>query len=281
MEHGNKMGTGWELLSGRRLINISFEKMKLRCSFSSRQRLLAFGFGLAALLLLDSGALAQDKITSRGQTQDVKIIGVSGASVQIQVGNGTLGVPLATITSVVKAAPPEVEEASRAYEARDYAKALSLAKGVKAKFLGLPVDWAQQASSLVGDIYVAQGQLKEAEAAYAEYQRAYPKASSVQVDVGMARIALSRNNLDEAKAKLEPIAEAARKAPFQTGPDTMAYSQTFYLLGKIAEARRQPALALENYLRTVTVFYRDASAVKLAQERADALRMQDPSLAIP
>ncbi len=61
----------------------------------------------------------------------------------------------------------------------------------------------------------------------------------------------------------------------------MAYSQTFLLLGQIAEARKQPVLALENYLRATTIYYRDSNAAAKAQERADALRKQDPSLALP
>ncbi len=255
--------------------------MKLRCSLSLRQRLFAFSFSLATLCFLGFPALAQDKIVSKGQTQDVKILGVSGANVQIQVGTGTIGVPLAIITSVTKEAPAEVAEANKAFEAKDYAKALTFAKAVNGKFLGLPVDWARETASLVGDIYVAQGKLTEAEAAYKDFQRAYPRGGSIQVDVGMARIAFSRKNFDEALAKLEPIAEAAQKNPFETGPDAIAYSQAFFLLGQIAEARQQNAPALEYYLKTVTLFHRDANAARQAQERADSLRKQDPSLTIP
>lgn len=256
--------------------------MKLRYSFSSRQCLFALGFGLCALCFTNFNALAQDKIvTANGRAQNTKILGVSGANIQVQVGSGVVGIPLASVASVVMAPPAEVAEAQKAFAARDYPKALALVQAVAAKYMGLPVAWACQNASLLGDIHVELGQLKEAEAAYNAFRRAYPKAGSVQVDVGMARIALSRKAYDEASAKLEPIAAKARENPLAPSPDAVAYSQTFLLLGEIAEARSQPVAALENYLRTVTIFYRDANSVQKAQERADALRKQDPSLALP
>lgn len=219
---------------------------------------------------------------ANGQTQNVKILGVSGANVQIQVGSGVVGVPMASVTSVVMAQPAEAAEAEKAFAARDYARALAAAKPAAAKYTGLPVEWARELTSLVGDIHVELGQLKEAEAAYGAYQRAYPKAGSLQVDVGMARIAYSRKDFDEASAKLEPIAAKAKETPFNLSEaDARAYSQTFLILGEVAEARKQPAVALENYLRTATIFYRDPNAAKMAQEKADALRKQDPSLALP
>ena len=42
-----------------------------------------------------------------GKTQQTKILGVTGSSVQIQVGAGSLGVPLGNIASVTMAAPAD------------------------------------------------------------------------------------------------------------------------------------------------------------------------------
>jgi hypothetical protein len=258
------------------------KKMKLRYGFSPRLGLFAFSFGLALLCLPCAQVRAQDKlITTKGQAQNVKILNVSGNNIHIQVGNGSVGVPLATVTAVVMAAPPEATEASGAFAAKDYAKALQLAQTINAKYLGLPVEWARECASLAGDAQVELGRLQEAEAAYTAFQRAYPQSGSIQVDVGMARIALSRKNFDEASARLAPIAQKARENPFETGPNAKVYSQTFLLLGEIAEARKQPVPALENYLRTVTVFYRDENAAAQAREKADALRKTNPALALP
>ena len=234
------------------------------------------------LFSLGTGAQAQDRLYLKdGRTQDVKVLSANGVTVQIQVGGGSIGIPLSTVTSVTVAAPPEFAPARAACEAQQFAKALPALKALAEKYKGLPVDWARQAASMVGDIHVAQGNLKEAEAAYKDYQKLYPGAGSVQTDVGMARIAVARKNYDEAREKLDPIAEAALKGKTPPAGLGAAYSQTFLLLGQIAEAQQQPAVALEHYLRTVTLYPEDHTAVVAAQERADSLRKQDPALTVP
>jgi len=253
--------------------------MKLRCSFSSRQSHFALSF---VVFCLTSSVFAQDRLTYKdGHTQETKVLGVSGANVQIQVGTGSVGVPLASLASVAMAAPEDLAAANAACRAGDYAKALPLAKAVAEKYKGLPTDWARQAMSLVGDLSVDLGNLKEAEAVYKDCPRIYPGAGTLQTDVGMARIAVACKNYGEAKAKLEPIAAAALKEKTPSPTFASVYSQVFYLLGRIAEAQAQPEVALENYLRTVTLFYADRNAAADAQEKADALRKKDPTLVVP
>ena len=258
--------------------------MKLRCSNSSRQRLFALGFAFLSLWGTVGGVCAQDRlITKNGQIMNTQILGATGATVQIPAGaaGGVMGYPMANVARIEKAAPAEFTAAQKDYEAGNYAKALPAIKGVADKFKGLPVDWAQKAASQVGDIYVALGKLTEAEAAYADFTKYYPGSGSVQTEVGLARIAVARQKYSEAKTKLEPIAAAALKEKSATPAMAPIYSQTFLLLGEIAEAEKQFPIALENYLRTVTLFPQDHSAAAAAQEKADALRKKDPALAVP
>jgi len=171
-------------------------------------------------------------------------------------------------------------EAQQAFAARDYRRALSLASGVVEKFKGMPAEWAQLATSMLGDIYVAMNDLAKAEAAYKEYQRLYPGAGSLQADVGIARIAVSKKDLATAKQKLEPIAAQALKDKNVSRTHALAYSQAFFILGQVKEAEGNRVGALEDYLRTVTIFHHDPSAVTAAQERADALR-KDRTVVVP
>ena len=262
--------------------------MKLRCNFSFRKPFFAFGLGLLGLLSLGVEAIAQDRIQYRdGKVEDTKILSADGSNVMVQVGGGgSMGKPLATIAAVTMKAPEEVAAMQAAVAAKDYAKALPLAQGLAEKYKGLPTPWARQSASLVGDIQVALGKLKEAEAAYKEYQRLYPAAAGAfsQTDVGMARIAIAQKKYDEAKKKLDPIAEAALKSKAPASGKGAVYnlfSQAFLLLGQIAEAQEQPDVALENYLRTVTLFSDDPASVAAAQEKAKTLREQNPSLTAP
>jgi tetratricopeptide (TPR) repeat protein len=259
------------------------EKMKLRRRFSSHQHLFALGIAMCLTILGTTTAFTQDKIVTKdGRTQDVKILGVAGSSIQVQVGAGSIGIPLATVNSVSMPAPAELNIAKAAFSAKEYQKALTALKPLVDKYKGLPTDtgWAQQATSMLGEIYVALDKLPEAEAAYKEYQRVYPGQGSVQAEVGMARIAASKKDYATAKQKLEPITAQALKQKIPPPALASAYSQAFFLLGQAEEAQQEYPAALENYLRTVTVFYHDKTAASSAQERADALR-KDHGVTVP
>ncbi len=252
--------------------------MKLRRSFSSQQLIFALGLTLSFATM----AAAQDRvITKDNRTQDGKIIGVTGSSVNIQVGAGTIGIQIAQIHSVTMAAPPEFATGKAAYDAGDYAKALAPIKAVADKFKGLPTVWAQQATSLLGDIYVSLNKLPEAEAAYLDFQKTYgAQGGSAQSDVGLARIALSKKDYDKAKEKLEPITTRALGEKHPAPAVASTYSQAFYLLAQVQEAQQDYPAALENYLRTVTLFHHDSAAVAGAKEKADALR-KNHNVAVP
>lgn len=236
---------------------------------------------LAVSLVVSGHLYAQEKIVkSDGSTQDVKVVNVTGGNVQVQVGNGVIGIPIATISQVIMAPPVEFTQAMAAYESKDFAKAAASAKIVVDKYKGLPVDWARQATAVLGDIYVEQNDLQKAETAYLDFLKAYPGKGSLQTDVGLARIAFSKKDYSAAKQKLIPIKEQALKLKNVPSDIGAAYSNAFYLLGQIEEAEGDFSNALQDYLRTVTLFYQDRIAVNSAQQKADVLR-KDHNISVP
>ena len=208
------------------------------------------------------------------------MVSVSGSTLQVQVGAGTLGIPLANIKEVQMPPPPELAQAQNAFATKDYKRALALASQVAEKFKGMPTDWAQLATGMIGDIHVAMNELAKAEAAYKEFQRLYPAAGSVQADVGIARIAASKKDFATARQKLEPIAAQALKEKIVPRNNAFAFSQAFLVLGQVKEAEGNATGALEDYLRTVTIFHHDPAAVSAAQERAATLR-KEQKVAVP
>ncbi len=241
-------------------------------------------FALYAALMLAGRAAAQDVIvTQDGQQRTVKIVGVSpsGQTLNFFVGQGQLGFPLANVKEVRMAAPAEFQQAVAAYQARDFTKALSLIQGVVAKFKGMPSPWAQQATGMIGELYISMGDIPKAEAAYADFKRLYPNGGSTQSEVGLSRLAVARKDYGAAKQKLAPIVEAALKEKVVAPTNANAYSQAFLVSGQVKEAAGDLSGALQDYLRTVTWFYQDSVAVSLAQERADALRTAHPDVTVP
>lgn len=237
---------------------------------------------LAGAAVVLPQAQAQDTvITKDGRSQSVEVQGVSGSNLQVKVGAGTIGIPLANIARVRMNPPAGYDKAVRAYQAGDHGTALAETKVLAEKYRGLPADWARQLSAMLGDIYVALGKYEDAQAAYAAFEKSYPGAGSVQSSVGRARIAVAQKQWDEAKKLLTPLAAAAAAAKNSDGSAALAYSQTFVLLGQVKEQAGDQAGALEDYLRTVAIYYHDPAAVADAQKRADALRQQNTALAVP
>ncbi len=83
---------------------------------------------------------------------------------------------------------------------------------------------------------------------------------------------MARKDFDTAKKTAEPLCEKALKQKNVVEAEGQVYGQAFFVLGQIKEAQGDYQGALEDYLRTVTLFYHDTTATGLAQERADALR---------
>lgn len=263
--------------------------MKLR--FPSAPQQLLFAVGCACLLSADAFAQAPaggTQATFKVRNQPVQqgtVLGASAAGVQIQIGTQVITLAPSMFESFQMAPPPAYAEGVKSYTARDFGKALAQIESVVVKYKGLPTDWAQYATGLLGQIYVDMNQLPKAEAAFQEFKKLYSAAGPAPgAEVGMARIDLAKKDYSAAKAKLDPImAEALHEKSAPPGK-ALAYSQAFLVSGQIKEAEQNPQGALEDYLRTVTIFYHDRAAVAQAQEKADALRAKakkDAPLTVP
>ena len=224
--------------------------------------------------------MSQETITLRnGQTEQVTILGVTPSGIKVQIGSAVMVQPFANFTQVTMNPPPEYLAAQAAYESGDTQRSLTLATSVVTSYRGLPTDWARGAMLMLGDIYMAAGQLPQAEAAYKDYQQAYPGASSDDVNVGLAGIDVANKSYDAARAKIAPILDQALKQRNPPKAAAALIGRAFYVSGAIKEQSGDYSGALEDYLRTVTIFPEDRIAAASAQTGADALRKQHGAMA--
>lgn len=222
---------------------------------------------------MDCISHAQDRVvTNDGRVQNVKVVGANVSSVLVQIGANVLPIPMANVSQIVMGVPPEYTAGVAAFQAKDYVKALVSIKGVADKFKGLPLEWARNAAAMLGDVYLAINDTTKAEAAYKEFQRVYPGAGSVATDVGMARIAIAKGDVESAKQTLQPIADKALQEKNPPRELVSSYGQAFFVLAQIKEKEGDHVGALENYLRTATLFATDPLIASAAQEKADGLR---------
>ena len=247
--------------------------MTLRAPAELRQMI----FAIVAILAFAAPSHAQHtlKIKNNPQALTGTILGADGKVVQFQTPAGSVGYPIANVESITMPAPAELGAAQQAFQAKDYEKALQAAKGVAEKFKGLPTEWARLASSMVASLYGNMGQTDKAEAAWNDFEKAYPGAGGLQAKVGRAQIAAAKKDFLTAKDSLAPIVEEALKQKNVPRENAFAYSQAFYVMGLVNENEGKLQDALENYLRTITIFYHDPSARAAAQDRAEALRAKN------
>lgn len=256
--------------------------MTLRLPIYSQQLL----FVATCLLgLLAGAARGQDTLINVDNTQlPGKILGVGPTGVQIQIttpggGSTTLTQPFARIKEARMAViPPEFAQAQTALAARNFDAALTALKALE-KYKGLPADWAQQATAMVGDVQIEKGDIQKAEATFAEFQKLYP--TSAQAELGLAKLAVAKKDFASAKGKLEPTVAKAAEDKSVNQRSGLAYGQAFLLMGQVKESEGDLKGALECYLKTVTLFYYDKAAVALAQQKADALRQANPTVFVP
>jgi len=252
--------------------------MNLRRCFVPRQLLF---LSVTALLASRWPAHGQETITLRsGQTQEVKILGVTSSGVSVQIGDAQMVEPFSNLTAVSMTAPPEFTAAATQYAQGDLQGALGTATTLVQTYRGLPTDWARQAMLMIGDIYVALGHVQQAQTAYQDYQAAYPGADTTALNIGLAGIDVANKNLDAAKAKIAPVLSQALSARNPPADQAAIIGRAFLVSGEIKEQSGDFSGALEDYLRTVTIFPQDSIAAAGAQQHADALR-RSHSVAVP
>ena len=206
------------------------------------------------------------------QLVNVLITGVRGTKMTIRNAQGEIAYDLIQIQEVRKAAPAEFVQAQRLIETGELEKALPLIKSVADKFKGLPTTWASDATSTLGNLYISLGKLPEAEAAFDEFQKAYPGAGSIAASIGKARLAVERGKFAEARAAVEPVVADALQKKNVTRGENQLYGQAYFILGKAAEGEGKLPEAMENYCRTVAIFYQERAVVQEAEKRIDLLR---------
>jgi tetratricopeptide (TPR) repeat protein len=223
------------------------------------------------------GTQATFKMRGSPTAQQGTVVGANASGVTIRIGAQTMTLPPSQFESFQMAPPPEYAAGYQANTAGEVPKALGLIKSVVDRYKGLPTEWAQYATGMLGDLYVASGDFEKAEAAYADFKKLYQVAGggSPTSEVGLARIAVAKKDFETAKTKLEPITTEALKEKAIAPNKAVAYSQAFYVSGQVKEEQGNLQGALEDYLRTVTIFYHDRASVTLAQQKADALRTRD------
>ncbi|MEI8293793.1 MAG: hypothetical protein WCG66_07350 [bacterium] len=234
-----------------------------------------FCFATATCLVLSTWtATAQDVIVQKdGQLREGEITGVKPDAIRIKIGPAETAVPLANVQTVRKAAPTDFDAANSLWQSGNAAEALAKLEPLAQKFSGLPTPWAERASSMLPELYIALGRTSDAETSFQNFQKFYPKAGSSS-ELLLARLAVAKKDLSTARARLEPLVQAAKQTKLPAGAEAVTMSQALCLMGEVQQQTGEKPEALENYLLVTTLFKNDPASLSRAAIRAEALQKE-------
>lgn len=243
---------------------------------------------LLAAIALAAGllpCLAQDSVTLKnGQRREGKITGVNGPNIRLAISAAGAGrvetsVPLSEVQSVSMEPPADWGKALGAWEKGQAAETAKILTPLVDTFLGVPTPWVKQAAVVLVDAKLETGDDKGAEAILTNFTRAYPDADEL-TPLLRAKLAIKRNNFLGAKPLLAPLVEKGSQTKLADTSQSVTYGQAFYLMGLINEQEGKLSEALQDYLRTVTLFFEDPATTAKARERAEFL-IQEKNVVVP
>lgn len=227
----------------------------------------------AALTLSVTGPVfAQEDVlvVTGGQERRGEVVSVSGPNVVFKIGPAQTNIALESIESATVKEPAGVATARQALADNNPAKTILDLRPITQTFAGLPTDWAQESYAMLGEALVRMNQLEEAQKVFDQFTTLYPDAASMAA-VSVASLDIARGDFAAAKEKITPVVTEAASVKLAEPARSANYGRAFLIMGQIKESEGYNAEALEDYLRTVTVFYADAAATADARQRADKL----------
>jgi tetratricopeptide (TPR) repeat protein len=230
---------------------------------------IASGFLLAIVLT----ASAQDKITLQSGVQSGAVVKVDFTTVTLRTAQGDIAFPRKDIKQIELQKPPEVDAAFKAVEAKKFAEAIPALKAVTDKYLNLNEPWLQQAWATLGDSQAASAQWPAAIETYKKLLELYPQTPlALKARIGLSQGLVNEKKHEDALKLLEPAVAPLRKELKVSDQENKFLGTAMIVLGDCYRERGELSTALECYLSTVVLYYQDAEAVRLAQERAEDVK---------
>ncbi|MFV0337077.1 MAG: hypothetical protein ACK5LK_02370 [Chthoniobacterales bacterium] len=222
-----------------------------------------------------STCLAQDVVVlNNGTPRSGEIIGFGDGKVRLQIGQGgqkaTTSIAMDQVKSITKSAPASFEKALEAWKKNDAKTTIADLTPLFEKFNGLPTTWAERIGPLLADANIEVGNTDAAAAALQKFEAAYPDASNVS-NLTKAKIAVSKKDYGAAKTLLAPIVAQGSETKLADTAQSIAFGQAFYLMAQIREQEGAYPEAVQDYLRTATIFFADPATTDKARARADEL----------
>lgn len=241
--------------------------------------------GIVAALLIASDALAaQDKITLKAGapvTGEVIRYNASANTVTVKTAQGEIPYPMANITRVELAERSEVSNGIADALAERHADAVSKLQPIVDRFLGLDIPWVIQAAGVLADSLAQTGNTFESEKLADAILKAYPNSVfRLQGTIAKASTLIARKEYEPALKLLEEVEKALPATAVPDQSTMQILSNLHFNKAQIFKAKGDKARAFESFLTVASLYHEPAKRAAQALAEAEALKKEDPSLAI-
>jgi tetratricopeptide (TPR) repeat protein len=191
---------------------------------------------------------------------------------------GTLGYSQADLAEVILVERPGVVEGRKAFAEGNLDEVVTNWKGPVGEFMGVDSPWVLECTGGLGQTYLAQGKVAEAEGLYGKMKKFYPTGSAaLRAEVGLAE-ATSGRDVDGLLKKLDELKGQLKESLRPLRADREGLAEFYFSRGGAYEKKGEVKKALEDYLRVSALYPDPPSLGRRAEKKAQALRSANKDL---
>ncbi len=191
---------------------------------------------------------------------------------------GTLNYSQADLAEVRLAERPGVADGRKARAEGNLDVVVAKWKGPVGEFLGVDTPWVLECAGGLGQAYLAQGKVAEAESLYGKMKKFYTTGpAALRAEVGLAE-ATSGRDVDGLLKQLQGLEGKLKEGLRPLEADREALAEYYFARGGAYERKGEFKKALEDYLRVGVLYPDPPSLGERAEQKAQALRKANKDL---
>lgn len=238
----------------------------------------------AATLIASHAVAAQDKIFLRAGDPvigEILIYNTQSNTVTIRTEKGEIPYPMGNITRIELAERPAAAAGISAAVEERYSEAIEKLKPLVDSYLGLEAPWVAQAAGVLAEVLARTGKTFESEKLAEAILKTYPNSDfRFQGIIAKASSLIARQQLDSALALLVEVENAFPPTAAPDASSMQILSNLHFSKGQIYKAKGDKAKAYESFLTVASLYHQPAKRAAQALAEAEALRKEDPKLAV-
>ena len=223
----------------------------------------------------------QDQIRLKsGEVLDGTVVKFDEASATLtfKFDKGTLGYGQADLVEVKMKERPGVAEGRKALAEGKMDEVIEAWKGPVNEFVGVNNPWVLECAAGLGQAYLAQGKVADAEVLYGRMKKSYPSGpAALRAEVGLAEATAGRD-MDGLLQKLKTLDGQLKEGLRPLREDREALAEYYFARGEAYEKKGEAKKALEDFLRVSVLYPEPPLLGKRAEKKVEALRQANKDL---